>query len=318
MPVPQHWAFRTTDCDSAGDYLVKMYGPSVRMTGRKKGYSFRHTRLTAGSFAIDYSSQTDEILYRVGPLPALLIGRPRTMVMDYQRGSADHRFGPGDVFLASSAPDGESFGAHWADGVMQAVTLPFPLLTRVAETERIRFTDLRPVTPAAARHLTATIDYVTEALRTVPPLTGTSLVVAGAEWMLAAAVLTAFPNTAVGEPADGDRRDAHPRTVRRAVAFIESDAHRDITVADIAAAAHVTIRALQYAFRRHLGTTPTELLRRVRLDHAHRELLAADPTTGLTVTEVAARWGFLHPGRFAHYYRAAYGRSPLGTLHDGE
>ncbi|WP_083255165.1 AraC family transcriptional regulator [Amycolatopsis orientalis] len=53
--------------------------------------------------------------------------------------------------------------------------------------------------------------------------------------------------------------------MRRAVAFIESDAHRDITVADI-----------------------------------------------------AARWGFLHPSRFAHYYRAACGRSPLGTLHDGE
>jgi AraC-like DNA-binding protein len=316
MPVPHRQVFHTTDRDQAGEYLVKMYGPSARMTGRETGYSFRHTRLDAGAFAIDSSGQTDEIAYTVGPLPTVLIGHPRTMVMDFRSGGVDHRFGPGEVFLASADPDGEPFGAHWGDGEMQAVTVPFPLLSQVAGTGPIRFTDLRPVTPAAARHLSRTIDYVAESLRTVPPLAGTPLVVATAGQSLAAAVLTAFPNTALDEPTVKDRRDAHPRTLRRAVSFIESEAHRDITVADIAAAAHVTVRALQYAFRRHLGITPTEYLRRVRLDHAHRELLAADPTSGATVTEVAARWGFLHPGRFAHYYRRAYGRSPQRTHHD--
>ena len=59
--------------------------------------------------------------------------------------------------------------------------------------------------------------------------------------------------------------------------FIEENAHADITVADIAAAASVTVRAIQLAFRRHLDTTPLEYLRRVRLGHAHRDLLAADP-----------------------------------------
>ncbi|MFB9895286.1 helix-turn-helix domain-containing protein [Planobispora takensis] len=41
-------------------------------------------------------------------------------------------------------------------------------------------------------------------------------------------------------------------------------------------------RAVQYAFRRHLGTTPTGYLRRARPERAHRDLQAAGPATGRT------------------------------------
>ncbi|MBV9195797.1 MAG: AraC family transcriptional regulator [Solirubrobacterales bacterium] len=46
---------------------------------------------------------------------------------------------------------------------------------------------------------------------------------------------------------------------------------------------------------------------------AHRELLASDAAQ-CTVGELAARWGFLNPGRFAAAYRARYGVSPSVTL----
>ncbi|WP_308405175.1 helix-turn-helix transcriptional regulator [Streptomyces sp. B93] len=96
---------------------------------------------------------------------------------------------------------------------------------------------------------------------------------------------------------------------------MDDHADQPLTVAEIAAAAHVTVRALQYAFRRHLGTTPLAYLRRTRLAHAHRDLQAADPLGGATVADIAARWGFAHPGRFAALYRDAYGTSPSHTLH---
>ncbi|MEX5302817.1 helix-turn-helix domain-containing protein [Kocuria sabuli] len=62
---------------------------------------------------------------------------------------------------------------------------------------------------------------------------------------------------------------------------------------------------------------PSFLLRRRagRLEAAHADLLAADPTTGSTVAEVAARWGFAHQGRFAAAYRPRYGQAPSTTLH---
>jgi transcriptional regulator GlxA family with amidase domain len=105
--------------------------------------------------------------------------------------------------------------------------------------------------------------------------------------------------------------------LRRAVAFIDENAHTDITVADIAAAASVTIRAVQLAFQRHLGTSPMGYLRRVRLDHAHQDLTRSSPGDGLTVTAVAYRWGFRSSSRFAAAYRRAYGVAPSYTLnHD--
>jgi transcriptional regulator GlxA family with amidase domain len=105
-----------------------------------------------------------------------------------------------------------------------------------------------------------------------------------------------------------------PAAVRRAVAFIDEHADRDISAADIADAAHVTIRAVQLAFRRHLDTTPSDYLRRVRLDRAHQELCAASPGDGVTVTEIATRWGFASPSRFAASYRDTYGVLPSHTL----
>lgn len=74
-------------------------------------------------------------------------------------------------------------------------------------------------------------------------------------------------------------------------------------------------RALQAAFARQ-GTTPMAHWRRVRLQRAHDDLRAADPTTGVTVAQIAARWGFGHPGRFARAYATTYGRSPRVTLHE--
>lgn len=74
-------------------------------------------------------------------------------------------------------------------------------------------------------------------------------------------------------PTSGHR----PPGLQRSVAFIHENADSDIGLAEIAAAANLTPRAVQYMYRRHLGVTPLEYLRRVRLDLAHRDLQAATP-----------------------------------------
>ncbi|MCT7659587.1 helix-turn-helix transcriptional regulator [Mycobacterium deserti] len=106
---------------------------------------------------------------------------------------------------------------------------------------------------------------------------------------------------------------SQPPLLQRAIAFIDENARQDITLSDIAAAVNVTPRSVQYVFRRHLGTTPLEYLRRVRLDRAHRDLQAADPTVD-TVTAIAGRWGFGHAGRFSGIYKETFGRPPSRTL----
>ena len=309
--------FETGDYDRAGEFLTCLYGIGIRLTGRKSGYYYRHARMTTDAFSVHIAAQPDEMALTVSPLPASLLVSHCGATQDFRCEGAEHRFGPGEVFLNNTTEEGSAYWARWRAGAAHVTILPFATLGEVADTARdapIRFTSRRPHSPAAGRHLAATIDYLTTGLRDQPEAMSRPLVAGAAGRLLAASLLSAFPSTARTETTIEDRRDAHPATLRLAITFIDDHAHQDITAADIAAAAHVSIRAVEYAFRRHLGTTPTGYLRRARLHHAHRELLAADPTTGVTVTEIAARWGFYHPGRFARHYRAAYGRTPYQTL----
>ena len=67
------------------------------------------------------------------------------------------------------------------------------------------------------------------------------------------------------------------------------------------------------AFRRYLETTPSAYLRRVRLQCAHDQLRDAVPGS-ITVTAVAAQWGFLNASQFAAHYRTAFAELPSRTL----
>lgn len=103
------------------------------------------------------------------------------------------------------------------------------------------------------------------------------------------------------------------RILRTVVGLIEEQPERAWRLADLAAGAGVSARTVQEAFQRELGSTPLEHLRRVRMARARRDLLEGDPTT-TSVTDVAARWGFFHLGRFSQAYRAAYQELPSQTL----
>ncbi|WP_101845822.1 AraC family transcriptional regulator [Zhihengliuella sp. ISTPL4] len=120
--------------------------------------------------------------------------------------------------------------------------------------------------------------------------------------------MSVFPTT-FSESLDRPvQRMAAPTSVRRALSYIEENAHLPITVDDVAAAAFMSTRGLQYAFRRALDITPTEALRRARLEGAHRDLRHGK---GASLTAVARRWGFSNVSRFATMYRETYGINPI-------
>ncbi|MEU7893397.1 AraC family transcriptional regulator [Nonomuraea sp. NPDC049152] len=138
------------------------------------------------------------------------------------------------------------------------------------------------------------------------------LAVAHLENALVTSLLTMQPSNYL-ERLSVPRPPALPKVVRRAMEFIEEHAHLPLTTDDVARAVAVSGRSLQEGFRAYLGLTPMAHLRQVRLTRVHEELAAGDPAR-VTVTTVAARWGFLHQGRFAALYRRRFGRSPSETL----
>jgi AraC-like DNA-binding protein len=174
----------------------------------------------------------------------------------------------------------------------------------------------RPVSRAMNAHWQGLTGYVRKTLAETPSAAEHPLVAGQLIEYVATSMLAVFPNATMQlshVPSPGAVGTA---SLRRAVAYIEANADRPITVEDVAAAAGTTARALQYAFRRRLDCTPREHLRRVRLERAHRELLEADPAHGETVATVALRWGFTSTGWFGRHYRAAFGCSPGDTLRE--
>ena len=105
-----------------------------------------------------------------------------------------------------------------------------------------------------------------------------------------------------------------PGALRLATEYIERYAAEPIGLAEIAAAARLSPRALQAAFRQHLDTTPLAHLRSVRMDRANAALESARPGDGQTVSSIASAWGFPQLSRFARDHKRRYGRSPSETL----
>jgi len=135
--------------------------------------------------------------------------------------------------------------------------------------------------------------------------------------MVAASIIEAY-GPAVPRTADAcSSGDVRPPAVRRAIAYLEDAAAEDVRISDVAAAARLSTRALQDAFRRYLDTTPMSYLKSIRLARAHADLRRASVEGGTTVAEVAYRWGFGNLGRFAADYRREFGRSPSEVLRAG-
>ncbi|MGH6625518.1 MAG: AraC family transcriptional regulator [Burkholderiaceae bacterium] len=117
------------------------------------------------------------------------------------------------------------------------------------------------------------------------------------------------PGVAAVTPASQDR------CLRRARDYIHAHAHEGLALADIAAAACVSPRTLEAAFRRRYDQSPLAYARGVQLDRVHAALgRAALENRPLRVTDVASQHGFAHMGRFAGYYKQRFGCAPSETL----
>ncbi|PCN46569.1 AraC family transcriptional regulator [Curtobacterium sp. 'Ferrero'] len=142
------------------------------------------------------------------------------------------------------------------------------------------------------------------------PLTGLAL--AETARGTALALLRTFPHTVVAP--DVVVPQGATGRVREAVEYMHAFAHTPITTTDVAARVGLSVRGLQQAFQRQVGTAPNTMLRGIRMDHVHDELRRGRPGE-VTVASIAVRWGFAHLGRFSAAYASRFGEYPRDTLH---
>lgn len=320
MHAPVYTEETATDAPGAHALLAQAYGAGSLRFEPSGDLIFGRRRQDLGEVRVDDVQYSFLSEYHMDPLGYLLILRVRNGEMEVARERSPRgRFGPGDVFLCAQ-PD-EGYRAIIRTRRAQVVGIDLSLLEQVCEgsaLETIRGFQHGALAAEHAHQWRRTIDYMTELVGSGSEAAHSPLVLGQAGRMLAATTIAAFApgqGSAADGPAGSTQATAATQaTLRRAIAYVEANPDLDLGVVDIAQAVHVSVRTLQAVFRRHLDTTPMTYLRRVRLDRIRADLTAADPSTGHTVTQIAARWGFSDLSRLGAYYRRMYGESPSETL----
>lgn len=110
----------------------------------------------------------------------------------------------------------------------------------------------------------------------------------------------AASSAAVAAPSHADAR------LRAAQDFLAAHLDQDVTLAEAASAACVSVSTLQRLFRDRLGVPVYEYLRRLRLAEARRFLERGEGP----VTEAALRAGYTSPANFATAFKREFGIPP--------
>lgn len=304
----------TEDPGEIDELTRMMFGASVRVERHDgRPASLRLAQAATTGFGVQRVTWNVDGRCEVGPLERFLCIRLHRGAYGLDQGSGRVTYAAGDTFLADPGRkvDAEVIGADLDSftidqGVLQDVALQLAPWSR----GRLDFRQAVPVTPQLGRVWDGVLDHVTQSMRDDDLVAENPLIRATLQHLLAATACGVF---GLLEDPRGDER-VTTRSVSRALSYIDDRLAEPITVGDIAAAAGLSVRGLQDAFRRDLDITPMQQLTRARLSAARRDLLEADPTTGTTVADIARKWGFGQMGRFAGRYRSEFGESPRTTL----
>lgn len=306
----QYKQFRTVDAQAARRFFAGAYRPGWRISGLTTHAAMSHRRGDAGLLTVDEVMIQGRSTLEVPASDTIVVVQPRA-------GSLSVAGGP----LATTdfpilVAHGMSCVLHCNSARFDVIKVEAEALQRVAADwhtslgQQTQFVNWRPRSRAAVRAWHRALEYVAATLASADTAQQ-PLIAAGLAGLVAGALLECYPSNLTEQDPASDL--AMPETLKEAVSFIQRHTAEDIGINEVAAAVHLTPRAVQYLFRRQLGTTPTDYMRRVRLGRAHQELVTATAANS-TVTEIAQRWGFAHTGRFAVLYRQIYGQSPHTTL----
>ncbi len=301
--------------DDARQWFDAVYGTHLRLTGPLG--RVMHRREDHGTVAFDHILIDATFTFDSDPMPGLVVVDVLGGVTDYTRDGVTDRVQDGDSVLVagwnmpfSGRSDHQRLRATSVTG--EALMGAIREVAHDYPWQHITFTSYLPRSAAAGARWRATVDQLSAHF----PDEGDQPAHDEATRLLVHTLLETFPNSVSirgGRPAvDHAGRDVSPSTVERASRIIEAHAYEDLGPADLARECGVSPRALQYAFRRHLGCTPQDYLRRIRLDLARQALRGG---TSESVGDAAARYGFFNPGRFASDYRQVFDENPRQTLH---
>lgn len=210
-----------------------------------------------------------------------------------------------------------SFLNHFVDTEKLLVRLDRRLLETTLQQQlgrRIKtgiiFQPQLPLNVTAGQSWLQSVAWAYTHLSNTPVLS--SHVAAHIEEVLASVLLDLQEHNYSSALLEAAQKQVMPSIIRIAEEYLEAHAHEPISVADIAARAGVSSRALYLSFQRFRGVSPMQHLKEIRLRRARSDL-QAEHLSHIHVSAIAMKWGFNHLGRFSTEYKSRYGESPSAT-----
>lgn len=320
VPLEGHEAFHTRDLDEARVEVSRAFCDHKLELLHGTALDARQRSVQLRTVSLHYLDYGGEVRISPGPLESFyLVQIPLSGAAGAVSGT--QVVAPSSNVATVLSPV-EPVAMHWAEQTPHLIVRLNRQALEERATQLLGRTVRKPVcfdlgmdirAPQAQSFLRL-VDLLKVELEHSDGLVNHPLAVAQLEQFLMTSLLAAQPSNYSDQLTGGDDRAAAPRSIRRAIEIIEEHAREPLTVEDIAEAVGVSVRALQAGFHRHVKCSPMSYLREIRLDRVREALTAADPAAGITVTDVAYQWGFLHLARFAQAYKQKFGELPSATL----
>jgi AraC-like DNA-binding protein len=321
LPLQRYQVFHSRDVDETRDCVARIFCPHRLSTPqpRRALDACHHSAPLHRGVSLNYVQYGPSVDIEPGYL------RDFFLLQIPLRGGAQVQCGAqqvdADTRTASLLSPTEPVRMRWADDSPHLI-VKVMLSTVLGQLESLAQAPVRralvfdlgvPMADPALAPLLNFIHYLLATLDTGDALRGGALAEHAEAYLVSNLLMSASHNHST-ELLGSARRALLPRSVRRAQEFLNSCPEQPLCLADLCRQVGVSARTLQLAFRQHVGQSPMEYLRDVRLDRVRDELRSASPERGVQVASVAARYGFVHLGHFAAQYRVRFGEVPSETL----
>jgi AraC-like DNA-binding protein len=279
-------------------------------------FAFHRHAVSRGALSVEETRCTDGVHFHLADQPDYAVGLPvrGPMHADYQGQELD--LGPGRAAVFGPIADAAVATGDLFDVVLvhiEPVALEDALETLLGSPPRrpLPLPTTMTLNTEAGRALAASIGLVAHDAPGTDSVLDNPMSAEPLQYRLLVQLLYATDHRD-REALDGSVPTWGPHAVQRCVDLIEAHPEWPLTLADLAARAGLSVRALQGSWLRHRDGPPGYDIEQVRLDRAHHDLDSHRPGE-TTVAEVAASWGF-RTQPFVAAYGARFGHSPAQTL----
>lgn len=318
MPLSNLPSFMAQDTELICDHLKASYRPSVISFPDYRGPHFVHNQADFGPLTFHSIHYGSRALIKSPPTQDMyLLVMPLFGSGCFSQDKRSVVAKPGDIAVFNPS---DSLDIELSKSFRQiAIQLPYHAICEniyeqlgyVLETPLL-FTPLVNVRGKSADSLTAIIKLMVDDLNTHQALCGNRYTAQHAVNMVISLLLNQFESN-YKDHLNREKQGCRPSYVRRAEDYMRENYDAPISLKQLADAVGITPRSLQLGFRKHLATTPSNYLKRLRLERA-RQMLTSPSLTPVNITQVALCCGFNHLSNFIKYYKEAFGETPSQTL----